>query len=204
MTYQGGAVRAADDGRVRGWLVPFGSPERLDEYGTFFHPGTDFGSMRNSVVLYHHGLDPDVGRRVFDEDAVLEVRDEGVWIEGQLDTADPFAQRMLRMVEAGGLGWSSGTAPHLIEQTEVDGGIRVDRWPLGLDGSLTPIPANRDAVAMRSAVRFADKPAQRYFKSITIAQDIQQVNQLFSRRAALARQLRKLNTTISEGKHATD
>lgn len=204
ITYQGGAVRASDDGSVRGWLVPFGSPERVDSYGTYFHPDTDFGSMRTSVVLYHHGLDPDVGRRVFDEDATLDVRDEGVWIEAKLDTNDPFARRMLRMVEAGGLGWSSGTAPHLIEQEDVGGAIRVDRWPLGLDGSLTPMPANTDALAMRSATRAAQKPPTRHFFDLHLASEIRQVNQVFSRRAALARHLRKLNTTIREGRHARD
>ena len=39
------------------------------------------------------------------------------------------------------LGWSSGTAAHLVEREKVGKSFWVKAWPLGLDASLTPSPA---------------------------------------------------------------
>jgi HK97 family phage major capsid protein len=44
--------------------------------------------------------------------------------------------------EKGLLGWSSGTAPHLVERVLQDNGTNeITLWPLGDDASLTAIPA---------------------------------------------------------------
>ncbi len=42
---------------------------------------------------------------------------------------------------AGQLGWSSGTAAHLVEREEAGEAWKIKMWPLGLDASLTPTPA---------------------------------------------------------------
>ena len=48
------------------------------------------------------------------------------------------------MVEKGKLGFSSGTAAHLVEREQAPQGkgVHIKMWPLGLDGSLTPTPCD--------------------------------------------------------------
>ena len=45
------------------------------------------------------------------------------------------------LAESGKLGWSSGTASHLVMREQDGAAHRVKRWPLGLDASLTHTPA---------------------------------------------------------------
>lgn len=198
--YTGGAVRRDEGGRVRGMLAPFGSEDNLDAYGTFFHAETDFGSASRSVTLYEHGMDPDIGKRTFDDSAALTRAEGGIGIEAMLDTEDMVAARMLRLVDQDMMGWSSGTAAHLVEAVELDSGaIRIDRWPLGLDASLTTRPANKEAVALRHemsegqlALRKAATPVKRYFQGISVSSNLRSINSLFNKRA-LARRLQQLN-----------
>jgi HK97 family phage major capsid protein len=53
---------------------------------------------------------------------------------------DEYEQAIFEMAKAGKLGWSSGTASHLVEHEAVGKSWWIKSWPLGLDASLTPTP----------------------------------------------------------------
>ena len=73
--------------------------------------------------------------------ADLRTDDAGVWAETQLALRDAYERRIYGLAEAGKLGWSSGTAAHLVKREPVGGAMKIMHWPLGLDASLTPTPA---------------------------------------------------------------
>ena len=137
LIYFGGAVKALGNGKVGGHLVRFTDENELDLEREFFDATTDYGKAATSAVYYNHGLDPVLGKRVIG-DGAIEIQDVGVWIEAQLEMRDEYERAVYGLAEQGKLGWSSGTAPHLVEKS----GKHITRWPLGLDASLTPTPAD--------------------------------------------------------------
>jgi len=136
----GASVKALGDGRVGGYLVKFSTANDPDMTGDYFTSQTDFGDADKSPVLYHHGLDVKVGKRVIG-DATLRRDEVGIWAEAQLKMRDAYEQTIYKLAEAGKLGWSSGTASHLVERKAQGNAQEITRWPLGLDASLTPTPA---------------------------------------------------------------
>jgi hypothetical protein len=64
---------------------------------------------------------------------------------------DEYEKAVYKMAEDGKLGWSSGTASHLVTRKAIktDSGTvhEVLTWPLGIDASLTPTPAEPRAAA---------------------------------------------------------
>jgi HK97 family phage major capsid protein len=148
----GGSVKALGNGRVGGYLVSFGDPEHTDIQGDFFTKDTDFGDVESSSVYYDHGLDEKVGKRVLGK-ARLEEDEFGVWAETQLKLRDEYEKFIYGLAEKGKMGWSSGTAGHLMERKKVtDNAYWITRWPLGLDASLTTRPAEprNGAVPLKS------------------------------------------------------
>jgi HK97 family phage major capsid protein len=147
----GNAVKALGDGRVGGYLVQFGSPNQTDMEGEYFTASTDFGDADRADVYYHHGMDTKVGRRKLGK-ADLRKDEFGVWAETQLQLRDEYEQFIYSQVEAGKMGWSSGTASHLVERETVGKSVWLKSWPLGLDASLTPTPAEprNTAVPLKS------------------------------------------------------
>lgn len=135
--------------KIGGYLVEFGTAETHDATPErdFFDKDTDFGIQdgAKTAVYYHHGLDKTMGKRKLGT-GTLELKEAGVWFEAELQKRDAYEENILKMVKAGKLGLSSGTAHHLVERTAVKcsrgKAHHVDHWPLGLDASLTPTPAN--------------------------------------------------------------
>lgn len=144
---RGGAVKALGDGRLGGYLVLYGDREHTDLVGDYFAPDTDFGDHDTSPVLYHHGADPDLGARKLSDGHLRRDR-IGVWIETQLALRDEYERAIYALAERGKLGWSSGTAAHLVERVPDGSAKRITRWPLGLDASLTPTPAEPRTAAV--------------------------------------------------------
>lgn len=166
----GGNVKALGDGRVGGHLVLFSGPEDPDisPMRDYFTKETDFGPHTSSIVFYDHGLDENLKRRVLDRKAALKVDDVGVWVEAQLAMRDDYEKAIYEMAKAGKLGWSSGTAAHLIEREEVNGAHKILSWPLGLDASLTPTPAEprTQAISLKSYRSAQQKPAGDSLKNL--------------------------------------
>lgn len=141
----GGAVKALGDGKVSGYLVVFGSPDETDvsSLRDYFTPETDFDIAEGAktAIYYRHALNPKLQEKV--GEGSLKVDDVGVWVEGQLDLRNRYVKAVYeQMATKGKLGWSSGTALHLIQREEQENGShKIARWPLGLDASITPDPA---------------------------------------------------------------
>jgi len=133
----GTEVKALGDGKVAGYLVRYGDPANKDLTGEYFTPDTDFGDNARADVYYQHGADKKLGKRKLTK-GDLSQDEIGIWIEAQLSMRDEYEKAVYKLAEAGKLGWSSGTAAHLTLKDE-DG--RITKWPLGLDASLTPTPA---------------------------------------------------------------
>lgn len=158
--YVGGALKAISDGRIGGYLVSFGSATARDSYGEYFTASTDFGlsQYRNQPVLFHHGQNDQKVCCIGIIDT-LRVDANGVYAEAQLDVnhEDPAIRRYARtaydQVMTGKLFWSSGSAGHLVRNTE-DG--EITQWWI-VEGSLTPKPAEQSGRTQVSAMRAAMK-----------------------------------------------
>lgn len=136
----GGEAKALGDGKVGGYLVRFSTQKDPDLQNEFFTAETDFGDLRSSPVLFQHGYDPVMKRRKIGA-GKLTADDLGVWIEAQLEMRDEYERAIYDLVQQGKLGWSSGTAGHLVERETLSKAVWIKSWPLGLDASLTPTPA---------------------------------------------------------------
>ncbi len=132
------AINAAE-GRVGGYLVVWGNPQQRDLQGEYFSPESELGLdwYDQRPVLYHHGLDGNMKAAVIGVIDRLKADATGVWAEAQLDLRQRYVRTVLKLVEKGILGWSSGSLPHLVDVAN-DGHIK--RWPI-VEGSLTPTPA---------------------------------------------------------------
>ncbi len=126
-------------GRVGGYLVVWGTPQQRDLQGEFFTPHTELGLdwYDQRPVLYHHGLDGQLKAAIIGVMDTLRPDDVGIWAEAQLDTRQRYVRAVLRLVEKGILGWSSGSLPHLVDVSPQG---EIKRWPI-VEGSLTPTPA---------------------------------------------------------------
>ncbi len=140
LIYYGESVKALGDGKVGGYLVRFTSEKEPDTVDEYFDADTDLGDADKSPVYYQHGQDPVLKTRKLGV-AALKRDDFGVWAETQLKLRDEYEKFIYQMVEDGKVGWSSGTAGHLVEREEKGAAVWLKSWPLGLDASLTPTPA---------------------------------------------------------------
>ena len=139
----GGEVKSLDDGRIGGYLVRFSDADNPDLTGDFFTNDTDFGfaeSLTSPVYLNHTlPLSTRDGKKVVIKEAIgkvtLTIDNVGVLTDAVLYNRELY-QGMLDS-----LGWSSGTAAYLVQRKAVGKAQHITRWPLGLDASLTPIPA---------------------------------------------------------------
>jgi len=136
----GNEVKALGNGLIGGYLVRFSDENSPDLTGDFFTRETDYGDADGAPVYYDHGMDETLKRRRFGR-ASHKMDDTGIWAETQLQLRDEYEQYIYQWAEAGKLGWSSGTAGHLVEREEVDKAWHITSWPLGLDDSLTLLPA---------------------------------------------------------------
>lgn len=136
----GDSVKALGNGRVGGYLVRFTPRGDYDLESERFDAHTDFGDATKSDSYYQHGLDAMLGKRVLGK-AELRRDDAGIWAELQLQLRDEYEKMIYALAEKNKLGWSSGTASHLVERVAEGKGYYIKRWVLGLDASLTPTPA---------------------------------------------------------------
>jgi len=139
----GDAIKADDNGRVRGYLVRFGG---ADLEGDYFTSSTDFGRPMKSGervpmnLYYHHGQDKQVGKSRIGT-GFITMDDKGLWYESQVDMADSYQKMIQELAKSGKLGYSSGATGHMVERKKMsDGRYEITRWPIG-EASLTPTPA---------------------------------------------------------------
>lgn len=125
---------------VSGPLIKFNIKD-LD--GEQFDPDGDYGledGRLKTSVYYHHGLDETIGKKTLGTGIITRV-DNTLWIEAQLKKREKYERDIYQLLKDRKLGWSSGTAGHLAESKMINGIKTWVKWPLGLDASLTPTPA---------------------------------------------------------------
>ena len=146
----GDAVKAVlqEDGSVKlgGYLVRFTSPKRPDLAGDFFTAETQFGPSQKSLAWFNHCYpvsyeDKSVEYTDMLGEATLTKDEIGIFAEIVLKARNAYEKVIAELGLAGKLSWSSGTAPHLVSRKQVGGAYHITRWPIGLDASLTPTPA---------------------------------------------------------------
>ena len=142
----GSEVKARGNDIVEGHLVLFStkSDPDISAMKDFFTPDEtdyDLEFTDKSRVYYQHGLDKTLGTKKL---GVGDMKQDEIciWISGQLKQRDEYEKAVFKMAKEGKLGWSSGVPSHLVRREKQDNGAhKVLYWPLGLDASLTPSPA---------------------------------------------------------------
>lgn len=150
----GHAVKALPGGKVAGYGILFTDETSTDLAGDFFTAETNFEAEAcayKSSTYYHHGLDKTIGKKKLTV-SEFKIDEVGVWFEAQLDLRDRYQAAIYGLAQKGELGWSTGTAPHLVEREAKGEANWIKQWPLGLDISLTPTPceSRTAAVAVKS------------------------------------------------------
>ena len=138
--YTGFEVKALGNGKVGGYLVRYSQANSPDLVGDYFTDKSDLGTQTSLPVLYHHGQDKTIGKRVIGT-GTLRKDDVGVWVETQLALRDDYEKHIYKLAEQGKLGWSSGSVSHLVERETKGKGVSwVKSWWVA-EASLTPTPA---------------------------------------------------------------
>lgn len=146
------AIKAEQIGKgvkLGGYLVRFGDASAPDLTGDYFTKSTDFGNATESDVWFNHRMSVKfrtVNRQVSYKDrlpkATLTADDVGIFAEVVIEARNEYEKTIAELGMAGKLAWSSGTASHLVDRKAIKSGVaEITRWPLGLDASLTPTPA---------------------------------------------------------------
>jgi hypothetical protein len=156
----GDAVKSLGDGKIGGYLVRFSTEKDPDLSGEFFTAKTYFGPRNGdgADMLFHHGIPLKSGLEGLADylfKPIKAKKDEiGIWVEAVLDKANEYEKAVLELVASGKLGWSSGTAKHLIRMGE---GGEIKRWPI-VEASLTPTPAEprNGATAVKTLDEFLE------------------------------------------------
>jgi HK97 family phage major capsid protein len=149
------ALKALGDGKIGGYLVRFSTADDPDLTNDYFDAATDYDieDGAKTAIYYNHGIDATLKRRKLGT-GTLSIQDAGVWLEAQLAMRDEYEKAVYSLVEKGKAGLSSGTAPHLVEREQAGKSQHITRWPLGLDASITPTPAEprTSVVALKSLI----------------------------------------------------
>ena len=138
----GSEVKNLGGGKIGGHLVLFSTAKDPDLAGDYFTKATDFdfedGEARSGY--YNHGLDIKMGNTKVGR-GTLTKDDVGVWLEGQITLRDEYGAAVMKLVDDGELGLSSGALSHLVRREKATKGVtHVTHWPIG-EWSLTPTPA---------------------------------------------------------------
>jgi HK97 family phage major capsid protein len=146
-------VLATSDGKTKvgGYLVTFTDAQRPDKSPShdYFDKDTDFAITFPGKSLswcnHRFPINTSKGLRMLDgnlEPIELTLDEIGVFGTGLLDERNEYEKLLLDLARENKLGFSSGTAGHLIKATaQPNGTNHIDLWPLGLDASYTHMPA---------------------------------------------------------------
>jgi HK97 family phage major capsid protein len=163
----GEEIKSLGDGRFGGYLVRFTSAEDPDLTGDFFTKDTDFDMdfPGQSTAYWNHGMGVYVGGKEIGGmrklgKASLKMDEVGIWAEIILQERDEYEKKIAQMARDGMLGWSSGTAGHLVTEEPLGKAWRIKSWPLGKDASLTHRPAEARNTVIPLKSFFSDNTAQ--------------------------------------------
>lgn len=158
--YSGSEIKATDNGVVKGYAVRFGNPSDTDLEADYFTKNTDFGRPLKKGdkfqmnLYYHHGQDNTIKSYAIGS-GIATYDDTGIWFEAQLNMADKYAVMINELAKQGKLGYSSGSAGHLVSRTQKGASFEVKSWPIA-EISLTPTPAESRNKVFKSLADFVD------------------------------------------------
>ena len=162
LVFFGDEIKAVGN-TVKGYLVRFGNPLDTDLEGDFFTKNTDFGrpllkGERFALNLYyHHGQDSVIGTKSIGS-GYVPMDEKGLWYEAQIEMNDEYNKMILELAKSGKLGFSSGSASHMVERERKGLGSEITRWTLA-EASLTPRPAeSRNMATVKSLQEMETKP----------------------------------------------
>ncbi len=163
LIYAGDAVKSLPSGHVGGYLVRFSTPNDPDLAGEYFTKDTYFGIKigdRTHVWFHHRGaFKTRDGRtlRITDPigEGTLKIDDVGVFVDAVLFNRERYEGILAD------LGWSSGTASHLVDTIPEAKAAWIKRWYLGLDATLTfsPCEPRNSAVPLKSLPEAVASPS---------------------------------------------
>jgi HK97 family phage prohead protease len=157
-TYYSGELKAKENGKVEGYLVRFGNSNDTDLEKDYFTKSTDFGfefdngESHKLGLYYNHGMDKTLGTKKIGYGEV-KMDDKGLWYSAQLNMADEYSKMIYELAKKGQLGFSSGSASHMVEREMMGKAYEIKRWALA-EASLTPTPA--ESRNMVEAKRYFD------------------------------------------------
>ncbi len=133
---------------IGGYGVIFGG---RDLEGDTFTAETKFHTenMPTPPVFYDHTLGDiphELGNVI-----KMTAQESGLWIEAQLDRNKEYVDEVLKLIEEGALGWSSGSVSHLVRRDE---NKQITNWPI-VEFSLTPVPAEPRTLADMTRIKTA-------------------------------------------------
>jgi HK97 family phage major capsid protein len=156
-TILGSEVKALEGGKIGGYLVRFSTAIDPDVTSDYFDAETELKSSADLPVLYQHGQDATMKRRVIGT-GITKTDDVGLWIEAQLNLRDEYENAIYELAKTGKLGWSSGALAHLVEREPVGKAYHIKSWWIG-EASLTPNPAEpRNTATIKSVLSANDQP----------------------------------------------
>lgn len=140
-------ARTEDTLTVGGFGVVYGG---ADLTGETFMPETDYmlDLVPVKLVMYDHALRS--VRHVIGK-ARAQPQERGLWVEAELDRHADYMAEVEKLLDAGALGWSSGSVGHLVEK---EAG-KITRWPI-VEFSLTPTPAEPRTLGVHELRSLAD------------------------------------------------
>ena len=143
------SVKAIGDYMVGGKGIVYGGFDLTDDR---FTKDTDLGESRpfeGMPVFYDHamgGIKSQIGVV-----KAWKPMDDGIDVEIELDRRHQYAKDVMKLVEAGALGLSTGAVSHLVVREPIKGGYEIKRWHVA-EISLTPTPAEpRTITEVKSA-----------------------------------------------------
>lgn len=136
-----------DVATVGGYGVIFGGE---DLEGERFAADTDFmpDLVPVKLVLYDHAMGE--VKHIIGQ-AAEKIDEVGIWVEAQLDRSREYVEAVLKLVEEGVIGWSSGSVGRLVERD----GKNIKRWPI-IEYSLTPTPAEPRTLGVERIKKLAE------------------------------------------------
>jgi HK97 family phage major capsid protein len=157
------SIKAIGDYALQGRGIVYGG---ADLVGDTFTKATDLGETRSFVgmpVYYDHalgGLKSQIGEvKAWTPDA------EGIEVEIEIDRRHRYADQVMKLVQSGALGLSTGALSHLVVR---DSG-EIKRWIVG-EISLTPTPAEPRTL---TEVKSAEDAASSSADALSVPDDIQ-------------------------------
>ena len=171
ITYKGEAVKFVEDTKIKGLAVKFTTSADPDLYQDFFTSNCDFGlSLSHTLPIYFNHCFDGILKTARIGEAKLTKKNDGIFVDGFIynlkncpENLDKWSRQILKeraeyidiilkLIETGKMGYSTGSAPHLVKKKSFDNGTNeITKWDI-VELSITHTPAEPRTYATKSAI----------------------------------------------------